>query len=54
MLGALASTRRTALIPGLDPGAQIWLRVRALRGRKYGEWSETATRIAATDWSVKP
>ena len=46
LMGALASTRRTALVPALAPGAQIWLRVRALRGGKYGEWSETATRIA--------
>ncbi len=46
LLGAAASTRSELLIVGLQPGTQIWVRVRALRAGKYGDWSEQATRIA--------
>jgi len=45
LAGATIATRNEAFIP-LAPGTQVWLRVRALRGKKLGEWSETATRIA--------
>lgn len=45
-MGSVVVTRANALIPSLPLGAQIWLRVRALRGGKVGEWSDTATRIA--------
>lgn len=45
-MGSLVTTRATALIPSLPPGAQIWVRVRALRGKKQGDWSDAATRIA--------
>lgn len=46
LLGSAVSTRSELLIAGLAPGTQIWVRVRALRGRKHGEWSDLATRIA--------
>jgi len=46
LMGSAVSTRATVDILGLAPGTQIWLRVRALRAGKLGEWSEVATRIA--------
>jgi hypothetical protein len=46
LIGSAASTRATVEILGLAPGTQIWLRVRALRAGKLGDWSEVATRIA--------
>ncbi len=46
LMGSAATTRAELLIPGLVPGTQIWVRVRALRAGKYGDWSETGTRIA--------
>lgn len=46
LIGAMVATKSEAQIPALAPGLQIWLRVRALRGGRYGEWSDVATRIA--------
>lgn len=46
LLGAAVATRSVVELPPLPPGMQVWVRVRALRGRRYGEWSESATRIA--------
>lgn len=46
LLGSRSSTRSKLLISGLAPGRQFWIRVRAVRSRRTGEWSETATRIA--------
>lgn len=45
-LGGLGSTRAQLLIPGLEPGMQVWVRVRGHRGKRMGEWSAPATRIA--------
>lgn len=45
IMGSAVSTRSELLIPALAPGTQIWVRVRALRGRKQGDWSATGTRI---------
>lgn len=46
LMGSAVSTRSELLIAGLSPGVQIWVRVRALRGKKQGDWSDPATRIA--------
>lgn len=46
IMGSAVSTRSELLIPALTPGTQIWVRVRALRGRKQGDWSAVGTRIA--------
>lgn len=46
LLGSAATTRSELLIPALAPGTQVWVRVRALRSRKQGEWSDARTRIA--------
>ena len=46
LLGSRSSTRSKLLISGLSPGRQFWIRVRAVRSRRTGEWSETATRVA--------
>lgn len=44
-LGAAVAAKNQTFIPAA-PGVQIWLRVRAIRGKRFGEWSETATRIS--------
>ncbi len=46
ILGSAVSTRAFVDIHALAPGTQIWLRVRALRAGKLGDWSDVATRIA--------
>jgi|CXWL01.1.fsa_nt_gi hypothetical protein len=46
LMGAMVATKSQAIIPSLQPGVQVWVRVRALRGGRLGEWSETGTRIA--------
>ena len=46
LLGAAAATRSRYLIENLGAGTQVWVRVRALRSRQYGEWSDVSTRIA--------
>lgn len=46
LAGAGTATRSRLLLAGLTPGMQIWVRVRALRSRRYGDWSDVATRIA--------
>ena len=45
LVGATVATKNETLI-ALAPGTQIWMRVRAIRGKRFGDWSETATRIA--------
>lgn len=46
LVGSAVSTRSSLLIPALSPGTQVWVRVRALRGKRFGDWSAPATRIA--------
>ena len=46
IVGSAVATRSELLIPALTPGVQVWVRVRALRGKKQGDWSDSATRIA--------
>lgn len=45
LMGATVATTNEAII-ALPPGTQTWMRVRAIRGKKFGDWSETATRFA--------
>jgi len=46
IVGSAVATRSELLIPALTPGVQVWVRLRALRGKKQGDWSDAATRIA--------
>lgn len=41
---SIATASRLAIL-GLMPGQQIWARVRAKRGKRFGPWSEAGTRI---------
>ncbi len=45
LMGATVAPQNQTFIPAA-PGVQIWLRVRAMRGRRLGEWSEVVTRIS--------
>lgn len=44
-IGLSIATASRLVILGLTPGQQIWARVRAKRGKRFGPWSESATRI---------
>ncbi len=45
-VGAVAITNSEYEISSLTPGRQYWVRVRSLSGKRYGQWSDPATRIA--------
>ena len=44
-IGLSIATASRLVILGLTPGQQIWARVRAKRGKRFGPWSEAGTRI---------
>lgn len=44
--GGTVSTTSRAMAPGLTPGQQYWVRVRAIRGSQKSGWSDPGTRIA--------
>ena len=45
-IGSAAVSASEYEIAGLTMGQQYWIRIRSIRGKEYGAWSDPATRVA--------